>query len=155
MLTQIEVKRLFDYDPATGSLTWRVRAARNVFPGQRAGNLNRQVRIDYRAYLITDVIWLWMTGNLPVETIDHKDHNHNNYSWGNLREATYGENNANRRNYKSVGMKWVRQVKRAGWGYQVQINGVPFRKSGFKTEQDAHDAAYALAKRLHGAFVQP
>jgi HNH endonuclease len=154
MLTQAEVRHLFDYDYSTGKLTWRIRAARNVFPGQSAG-YNRQVRINRHAYIKTHVIWLWVTGQWPKSTIDHRDLDHENNSWGNLREATYGENNANRRNYKPQGLKWVRQMKRAGWGYQVQINGVPFRKSGFKTEQDAHDAAYALAKRLHGAFVQP
>lgn len=154
MLTHQHVRRLFDYDPLTGVLTWRIRAARNVFAGDRAGNQHRQVRINRHAYLMTHVIWCWMTGVWPSTTIDHADTNPTNNTWNNLREATRSEQGFNRRNYGKL-LKWVGTNNRGKpYRAQVQLNGVTHYVGSFDTEQDAHDAAYAVAQQLHGPFVR-
>lgn len=50
------------------------------------------------AKVVSHIIWKIMTGNWPTVgmLMDHKDGNVENNVWGNLREATYQQNAANR-----------------------------------------------------------
>jgi hypothetical protein len=164
LLTQQLVHKLLDYDLVMGILTWRVRAAPNVYAGDRAGSNAykdkahtipqcRFIRINKRGYIEARVIWLWMTGAIPPDEIDHKDTNPFNNKWGNLRLATSGENTAHRRNYRPGKLKWVRKDK-YGFVARVTFQSKVHYLGSYRTEQEAHDAAYAVAQQLHGSFVQ-
>jgi hypothetical protein len=91
-LSQDFVKELFDYDPESGELTWRVSRANNqVKVGQIAGTTDwngyRAVRINNHRYRVHQIIWLWMTGYLPSypkDEIDHDDNVKDNNKWENL-----------------------------------------------------------------------
>ena len=100
--SQNELLRLFDYDPLTGILRWRVRphAHSGRREGDEAGNLvvlgYRVVTIDYEIYKVHRVIWKMMTGE-DADTVDHIDRDKVNNRLANLRDATPSEQNYNRR----------------------------------------------------------
>ena len=98
---QDELLRLFNYDPLTGILRWRVRphAHSGRREGEEAGNLAvlgyRVVTIDYEIYKVHRVIWKMVTGE-DADTVDHVDRNKVNNRFANLRNATPSEQNYNR-----------------------------------------------------------
>jgi hypothetical protein len=100
--SQDELLRLFDHDPLTGILRWRVRphAHSGRREGDEAGNLAvlgyRVVTIDYKIYKVHRVIWKMMTGE-DADTVDHIDRDKVNNRLANLRDATPSEQNYNRR----------------------------------------------------------
>lgn len=161
MLTQAQVRKWFDYDPTTGVLRWRIRPANAVQVGDRAGSniydkhgkpFKRVVGFDnYTSYTEAHVIWLWMTGVWPTKLIDHANLDRFDNSWSNLREATDSENSANGPS-RHAGLKWTNLEKNGRYRSRVRWQGVLHNVGTFHTEQEAHDAAYALAQQLHGQF---
>src|SRR5262245_57084408 len=89
------VKVLFSYEPESGELKWAVAAGRfgRIAPGTIAGSVHtdqdgycsRYVNIDGKLYKATHLIWVWMTGEWPKHTIDHKNVNGLDDRWDNLR----------------------------------------------------------------------
>lgn len=155
MLTYLQARRMFSYDPLTGEL-------RRHYNGQRAGYenfkrgrpANRKVRIGngQRANEAT-IIWLWMTGSLPAHEIDHIDLNPFNNKWVNLREASDTENAHNRRKYGNSQFKWVQEVN-GRYRARVCANGVRICSTYYDTPQEAHAAALTLASKIHGKFAR-
>ncbi len=143
MLTQAQVKRLFRYDPASGALH-----------GRRSLITSENVRVGDKLYRTSHVIWLWMTGVWPTHTIDHRDTNPHNNSWGNLREATRVQQQANRTSGYGGKLKWAIKQPNGRYAAIVGHKGKRHRAGVFDTEQQAHDAAWLLAQRLHGAFAR-
>lgn len=155
MLTQVEVKQWFNYDPASGILTWRRTGMRAGTKLYRRGKPSiRQVMLSGKAYNETAVIWLWVTGSLPTLRVDHIDLNPFNNSWSNLREADNSQNQANRRNSRPGQLKWAYLHENGRYRSRVVFRGVRYDCGYYDTEQDAHDAAYAVAQQLHGSFVR-
>lgn len=113
--SQEELKRLLDYDPETGVLTWKARTP-DMFKmgkksrcdawntryagkpamtavsshGYRVGLLNGRLVMAHR------VAFKIMTGADP-EQIDHIDQDKTNNEWGNLKETNHSKNARNRR----------------------------------------------------------
>lgn len=99
-LTQAEVRRLFDYEPGTGDLFYKISTSAKIKVGDVAGckivtfNCARQIvlGINYHSYQAHRIIWLWVTGEWPVDEIDHEDGNGWNNCWHNLRPVTHSQN---------------------------------------------------------------
>ena len=103
MLTQEQVKELFDYDPETGDLVWRVKRGTHGVAGKIAGGLDHhhgyfRIRIDGKLYRTHRIIWLYVYGAWPVNDIDHVNGLRHDNRICNLREATRAENMQNQRN---------------------------------------------------------
>ncbi len=98
---QQAAKLLFDYNPETGELRWRINmgAVKNgdSVKGDQ-GRGYRRVNVDREMYQATHLIWLIQTGRLPKPgfQIDHIDRNPRNNCWSNLREVTPRENCQNK-----------------------------------------------------------
>jgi len=125
-MDQKTLHSLLDYDPTTGLLTWRVNR-RQVKAGTVAGWVNGngylQITVQGKHYLVHQLVWFYTTGVWPSEVVDHVDGNKLNNSWKNLREATYRQNNWNRRG-NSGKLKGVTRNKRTGkWRVQIHIDG--------------------------------
>lgn len=101
---------LFNYDPDTGTLTWKERIlggrGTNVsfntrYAGQSVGALNscghRQVRVEGRLTTVHRIAWKMMTGKDPTNQIDHINGNPDDNRWNNLREATQLHNTWNQK----------------------------------------------------------
>lgn len=157
--SQMELRSWFDYNSTTGILTWR----RGREYGHAAGTITKhkcgvtlKVQLCGKKYAASRIIWKWVTGNEPVALIDHSDNNQLNNSWSNLREATSGQNTANRKKHSGTkntlkGTWW----NTYGWAAGVTINGKQTFLGNFATEQEAHDAYVAASRQIHGAFHRP
>ena len=98
------LRRLLDYDPETGVLTWLFRDGEThgdkVFNARYAGKtagcktdgeivVNIRVsgkQVGFRAHHLA---WVIQTGNWPTEIVDHKNGDPYDNNWENLSEADY------------------------------------------------------------------
>lgn len=163
------LRALLHYDQQTGVLTWRVQRpggprGKGCKPGSVAGMVKKrghiEVKVDGVRYQAHRLIWKWMTGRDPVEDIDHRDLNPGNNAWANLREATPGQNAANRPcdPRSIVGLKGVTrtQARNGKWDgrYRAQITTPGGMRSlgRFDTAEEAHATWYAEYLKAYGEF---
>jgi len=153
------VRSIFNYDPVTGKVTWKITLSKRAVAGKPAGYLDDQGRIKVgindRCYMMHRIIWLWMTGSWPKYEIDHKDEIKSNNKWKNLRAATPSENHRNRGPQKNntSGYKGVTYVpKRKRWIAGIKLNGYRHNLGSFTSAEEAYAAYCKAAIRLHGKF---
>ena len=155
MLTQDEVRRLFDY--RDGRLFWRVVKSSNVRVGCEAGAPNgkgyRRMCIDSKRYLTHRVIFLWHHGWLPDE-VDHIKGLNNHIE--NLRPATTAQNqhNATLRSDNTSGVKGVCRDKATGkWRAACRVNGRPQYLGLYLSISEAKAAVRKFREQHHGEFT--
>lgn len=161
-LTATELRSILDYDPDTGAFTWRVHHGR-VTKGTPAGSKGRDGRIYIRVnkdrYAAHHLAWLHVKGRWPHPEIDHRDLDHANNRFGNLREATRRQNQQNHgtRRDSTTGIKGVRIVSRPlekRYVAYIVVNGKRKHLGYFVTAAEA-SAAYAVAARAaFGEFAR-
>lgn len=154
-LTAERVRELLHYDPATGVFTWKVKTnkSRNSV-GKVAGVADRKtgyvlVGIDYQHIRAHRLAWLYMTGSMPANEIDHINTNKSDNGWANLREATTQTNGQNKRKANKnsiVGLLGV-SPHRGRYMARIKVDGKHKYLGTFDTPHDAHHA-YVDAKRV-------
>lgn len=156
ILTAARVRELFHYEPETGLFTRLIaKTGRGAAAGDVAGSLNRTgyiiIGVDGGLFRAHRLAWLYMTGEWPVEHIDHIDGVRNNNRWSNLRDLGRSMNAQNQRsphktNQSSglVGVSW--NAKCCNWKAYITVNCERRHLGYFKTPDEAH-AAYVDAKR--------
>ena len=158
------LRSLFDYDPVTGILRWRVDRPNGIRVGDIAGNRwskdrpYLRVEIDGRAFAVHRIAWALMTGAWPKEFIDHINGVENNNRWENLREADRSQNAANSRLYRSnkSGYRGVSYDKHhRKWVAQIHISkGKNTRIGRFDTKEEAVEAYRKVAIEIFGDFLR-
>ncbi len=160
MLTQDRLKELLHYCPETGVFTWLVSgngrrkgaeagtAHRNIISGKSY----REVQVFGHKYQAHRLSFLYMTGEFPVDQVDHIDGNGLNNIWTNLRPVTFGENQKNRRKYAhntsgTTGVYWNVQCDK--WVSQIVVEGKSKYLGYFHNKEDAI-AARKAADVLYG-----
>lgn len=86
-MDQSRAIELFDYDPDTGSICWRVTLSRHASAGTplrdwHRGNLS--VTVDGKSYSATRIIWLILYGSFPDHNVMFRDGNKRNLRASNL-----------------------------------------------------------------------
>ena len=122
--TQKKLKELLSYDENTGVFVWLVNMGSNKVKGINAGidyrtkqgKSYRRIRIERKHYQSHRLAWLYMTGELPENDIDHIDGNGLNNSFNNLRSVTRVENCRNMRKTSrnksgTTGVYWHKRDK--------------------------------------------
>ena len=138
-LTQERLKALFTYEPTTGIFTKKS-------TGKQASNVHCgyiRIGIDYKEYRAHRLAYLYMTGKLPIDIVDHKNHNKADNRWSNLREATVKENSRNMSLYKSnssdaTGVYWHNRDQQ--WVSFIHVDGKKKHLGCFKDKEDAISA---------------
>lgn len=159
MITQKQVKRLFDYDPKTGNITRKVSINNRVKVGDIAGCKARSgyllTRIAYKMHLNHRIVYLFHYGYMP-KTIDHIDGDKLNNKIENLRGCSQRQNTYNSKISKNnkagfKGVSWVSKRKK----YIAQI--ISDRNSYFLGYFDDPEVANQIVRikrlELHGEFA--
>jgi hypothetical protein len=171
------VRKLLDYDPDTGALTWRARSidmfsngkygrarSRSAWNARWAGAVagrpntwgHLQIGIYGRRYLSHRLAWLWMTGEWPTNTVDHKDMDPSNNRWENLRLATMSQQNMNQRPGKNntSGVRGVSYNRlRDKHLVQIRAGGKRVFLKEFDNFIEAVESANAARAEAHGEFA--
>ena len=165
------VRDLLDYEPVSGFLTWKWRDLKYCSSEQSQAAVNARIAgkraftaINTGGYyqgailrtqcLAHRVIWVWMTGGLPDDCIDHINRDVLDNSWMNLRQATRSQNQANRSAYNGSASRYLGVSRRGDkWSARITANYRDDHLGTFLTEMDAAKAYDAAAVRLHGEFA--
>lgn len=173
--SQAELKALFDYNPETGILTWKVKTSKSVKIGDVAGFKNSkghlQVGINRIKYLAHRIIWIMCEGEIPSGyEIDHINMIKNDNRLSNLRLSTSSQNGMNKNTHKDnkSGIKGLSEwADRNGTRYlscriATTINNKPYLKcKHFRFTESNKESQKAVAiawlertrAELHGEFA--
>jgi len=156
-LNQALVRQLFEY--LDGTLVWKVTNSNRAKAGTIAGTEKehgyRSLRINRKPFHVHRIIFLWHHGYLP-NVVDHIDGNPRNNCIENLREATFKQNQGNRRKSdRGSTPKGVDWKPRTGkWQARITINGKQKYLGVFATAEDAHAAYTKAAGEYFGVFAR-
>ena len=103
MITQKRLKELLHYNELTGLFTRlaipNAKGINSTHIGKIAGSTGTDgyvvIRLDKRPYKAHRLAWLYMYGEFPTGSIDHKDHDRANNRIKNLSAVTHSENMKN------------------------------------------------------------
>jgi hypothetical protein len=151
-----EIRQTFDYDSATGLLTWKVSRGR-VSKGSEAGTLGQHgyvtLQVNGKRLRAHRAIWAHVYGVWPSLEIDHKDGNRANNRIENLREATSAENKQNlrgARSHSATGLLGVFKFRDGGkFMAQIVKNGKGKHIGVFDSKEEAHAAYLEVKRQLH------
>jgi hypothetical protein len=168
-------RRLFNYDPDTGILTWKTRSAdmfrgdqpqrtcdawNTLHAGKVAGCEESSGYLGLSAigkhYRVHQIAFLIMDGYLPSQ-IDHRNMDRSDNRWINIRAATHSENGRNRHkqaNNKSgfKGVSWHKRAKK--WVAQIGNGNGPKYLGLFDSPQTAYDAYRKESLKVFGDFAR-
>ena len=157
------VRRLLDYDPATGIFTWKPRGEKRDWDTRWSGKQTGTKCLGYlvisiydRPYRAHRLAWLYVHGTWPNGGLDHINRDKADNRIANLRIATDSQNGANARrprNNKSgfKGVYWFKPMRK--WRAQIGINGKMQYLGDFDTPKAAHEAYMQAAAAMFGEFA--
>lgn len=161
-LTVDLLNHLFEYDKETGNLIWKIKPSsrgHSVKVGDIAGTLKSHgylcVGINYNSYRAHRLIFLMHKGYLP-KTIDHINGDKLDNRIENLRAATVGQNQHNRKTnanntsgYKGVG--WNKAQKK--WVARITLERKNIHLGYFANVEEAAEVVRKAREELHGSFA--
>ena len=156
MLTQKLLKEFLHYNPETGVFTWLQKSrahfrsdgnwkawnSRRV--GTEAGSVENtgyiRIGIFDKRYQAHRLAFLWVSGELPCEEVDHINGVRNDNRWANLRTVSRLENCKNRalsNNNKSgiSGVGWYAPYHK--WFAKIGVNGKERHLGYFDSKKEA------------------
>ena len=157
-VTQSYLKSLMSYDPITGVFT-RLKTMGGQVAGSVAGSINSEgytlISIHGKSYKAARLAHLYMTGEMPKEA-DHKNRVRSDDRWENIREATHGQNGANKNIQKNntSGSKcvcWDKNMR--SWAVQLSVNGKRKQIGRFKDLELAELVAEESRIKYYGEFA--
>jgi len=150
------------YEKETGVFTWKVSPSKNVKPGDVAGYKMKTgvigIQVCGYLYLAHRLAFVFMTGAMPENLVDHINGVRSDNRWNNLRAATQSQNmqNLNFRKPNSSGFLGVTKYSAASkrkklWRATIIVNGVRKHLGSFYSAEKAV-AAYTEAKQTIHTF---
>ncbi len=158
-IDQEYLKEVLNYCPDTGVFTWLKSLSKKTKIGSAAGTLMStgyvQIKINGKLYKSYHLAWLYMTGELVKDQIDHVNRCRSDDRFDNLREATRSQNQGNRKKridgsskYKGVG--WCKKSNK--WRARITLNSKEKILGYFQSEEDAAFAYDKAAISQWGNF---
>ena len=145
-LSQQELKEICHYNPDTGVFTRKKMLSGRAPLGKpmdrkRADGYLR-TNIHRKEYTLHRLAFLYMTGELPTNQVDHINHDKQDNRWSNLRPVTHKENHQNMPLSATTngvfGVNWIKQYKK--WRAGIRVNGEMHHLGMFQTLADAISA---------------
>lgn len=142
MITQKQLKELFEYNPETGIFIRKKRTAMRQKVGEVVGVRCKKgylrCGIYNKEYYLHRLAWLYVYGVIP-ENIDHINHNKTDNRISNLREVTNTENLRNMTKSKAntsgiTGVSFLKTKKK--WAAQICVDNQRMRRY-FDTKKEA------------------
>jgi len=155
-LTQEVLQELLQYDSDTGVFTWRERDVKYFavetnckrwntrYSGKVAGTADARgyisIKLFKKIYLSHRLTFLYMTGEFPIEQVDHINQVKGDNRFCNLREVTHHENGKNQSMHKNntsgtVGVSWHKSANK--WVARIKVDGKVIHLGLFTDKQDA------------------
>jgi HNH endonuclease len=151
------LRELLRYDPDDGTLRWRVDRTGWTRTGDIAGRRKKSGRIDVgidgSLYVATRIIFKMVTGRDPVAQIDHIDMDPSNNRWGNLRQASHAQNQANTVARSASRLKGAYKAGKR-FTAAITVDGVTTYLGCFKTAEEAHECWWRETLALRGAYAR-
>lgn len=158
-----EILEWLTYEPSTGLFSRKkTRTSRNYPVGFYARGYHKITVPGFGQIFAHRVAWVYMTGALPTNEIDHIDGNPSNNRWDNLREAdrvAQGRNAKRRKDNKSgrKGVSWDKDLGK--WRVDIVVRSPEFKKRriflGSYDDVDAAGLAYVIAaEKYFGEFAR-
>jgi hypothetical protein len=160
IITQDRLKEVLHYCPKDGIFTWKVSKKSNKVAGKRAGSFDnrgyRVIRVDDRNYKEHRLAHLYMTGEWPLDQIDHKEGRRGDNRWEKIRPSSNSQNQANKRKRSNnssgiVGVHWHKASKK--WQAQISKDGKKIQLGIFSDPNEAKTVRDAAARELFGEFA--
>ena len=152
------LRETFDYDPATGVVTWKRKIGQRAVPGKTVGTFKRHyftVKLEGKEYILARIIWKLVHGSDPELLVDHINGNPKDNRLSNLRLASRRQNAQNRKSFKGNDACNVHQVKTTGkWRAKIWENGRQCHIGTFGTREEAVKARRQAEDRIYGEFVR-
>lgn len=162
MLTIERLRELLHYNRRTGVWTWRVSRSR-MKAGSVAGKVTtsgyRQIKIDGKGYISSNLVSFYVTGEWPDNEVDHRNRKRLDDRWRNLRPAGRSQNCGNQtvRITSKTGVKGVsikKGKKTKPYLASITVNGRN-KHLGYFSSKKAASAVYASAAReFFGEFAK-
>jgi len=157
VLGQKTLKELLHYNPDTGDFTWL------ISKGVKAGTVVKYsiqghiyVRIHGRSYPIHRLAFLYMTGEFPVDQVDHINNIRSDNRFINLRECNSFENTCNSplRSDNTSGAKGVHwDSKNSKWYASICAKKTRYFLGRFDDFELAEFVINEARDILHGEFA--
>ncbi len=160
-MTQTQLMHHLHYEPTTGVFRWIRPTANtnNISFGDIAGHTGTQgythIFFNSKMYKAHRLVFLYMTGNLPIDDIDHINHIKDDNRWVNLRDVTTLENcrNMSKSKFNTSGVNGVHFNKQTGkWVSRITVEGKRIPLGSYVDINDAADAR-KLAEVKYGFHV--
>ena len=144
------VRDLFEY--RADNLWWRVRPCNRVDMSKPAGSVRpdgyRDIMVKGKHYFGHRLIWLYIYGKFPDNTIDHINGDTLDNRIENLRDVTTQENLKNQRKRctnKSghMGVYW--HIRKEKWQANIRVDGAKKHLGSFNVLEDAVAARQAAS----------
>ena len=158
-LSQDVLKENLHYNPINGVFTRKIANCNKIKVGDVAGCIDDKgyivIRVNGKSYQAHRLAWLYMTGKMPINFIDHENGNPSDNRFCNLREATNRQNLENmtkpQENNKSgfLGVSFKKRNQK--YCAQIVVDGKVKYLGLFTAPEEAHQA-YLEAKRIHHPF---
>lgn len=176
------IRSILDYNEKTGVVTWKSRTPdmftdlrRNAehqcklwnskHAGKPAGYVcykksceysSMYIRLKNSNWVLSRIIWFYVTGEWPNGEIDHIDGDSHNNSWVNLRDVTHFQNMQNRKMLKTntSGRIGVYRYKQNRFRAIICFNGRRINLGIFDTLDDASLAYSEASKVYRGHFAR-
>lgn len=156
--TQALLKEFFSYDKETGLFTRLKTTSKAAKRGSIAGGVTKAgyiiIAVGKNRHYAHRLAWLYETGELPINQIDHINHNKSDNRFCNLREATASQNACNivsKRN--NAGVKGVTINAHGKFHAQIVKDKVLYQDA-FNTLEEAAAFITDLRSKLHGEFAR-
>ena len=158
-ITHKRLKELVVWDNERRCLVWKEdlpyrHGKKGVVAGCKSSDDYWQIGLEGKRYRRGRIVWLYFKGSFPDGHIDHINGIKTDDRIENLRIATIGENNLNRRSAKSKRKydlpKWV---MKHGDKYRAKVQyGQHNFTVSCDTPEEAHRDAREFAQKHHGKF---